>query len=79
MSEPVTPEPVVLTAYDDAWPRIFESEADALRVALARYSLRSLEHVGSTAIAGMIGCAIWPVSATSSTPSSPRNSDRCRT
>jgi len=45
---------IVLTAYDEAWPRTFEEEARRLRNALATYNLGGLEHVGSTSIPGMI-------------------------
>ena len=43
---------VELSAYDPAWPRLFEREADRIRTALGdRVPL--LEHVGSTSVPGL--------------------------
>ena len=45
-------EPVVVVPYDPEWPDIFEQERAALAAALAGFDL-SIEHVGSTAVAGL--------------------------
>ncbi|WP_051178482.1 GrpB family protein [Nocardia concava] len=45
-------EPIVLAAYDPRWPTLFGEQADLIRQALGERAL-AVEHVGSTAIAGM--------------------------
>jgi GrpB-like predicted nucleotidyltransferase (UPF0157 family) len=44
--------PVVVAAYDPAWPALFEREADRLRGLLGAEILL-LEHVGSTSVPGL--------------------------
>ncbi len=44
---------VHLEPYDAAWPEIFSREASALRAALGPLAMK-VEHIGSTAVAGMI-------------------------
>ncbi len=56
-------EAVILSAYTEAWPRIFEEEASKLRDALAGYAVCDLEHVGSTAIPGMIAKPVIDIMA----------------
>jgi GrpB-like predicted nucleotidyltransferase (UPF0157 family) len=67
-------DPVKLEAYDSEWPRIFVRESEVLRSALASFGLRAIEHVGSTAIAGMTAKPIVDIVAgvqrTAAVPSS---------
>ena len=42
-----------LSAYDDAWPARYTAEADQIRAALGA-QLRRIEHVGSTAVPGLV-------------------------
>lgn len=44
--------PVELVDYDDAWPRLFDREAERIVAALGDLALR-IEHVGSTAVPGL--------------------------
>ena len=44
---------VEVVAYDPAWPARFEAERAAL-LAVARGAFRSLEHIGSTAVPGLV-------------------------
>ena len=44
---------VILAAYSDEWPTMYKVEERRLAQALAAHLLRSIEHVGSTAIPGM--------------------------
>ena len=44
---------ITLVAYDPQWPRVFEKEAEQIRLALGDRALR-LEHVGSTSIPGLM-------------------------
>lgn len=48
--------------YCEQWPAQFEMVADALWRALDGVPVRSIEHVGSTAVRGATGgaCALWP-------------------
>jgi GrpB-like predicted nucleotidyltransferase (UPF0157 family) len=43
---------IVIADYDPAWPRRFEGERERIRAALGSRALR-IEHVGSTAVAGL--------------------------
>jgi GrpB-like predicted nucleotidyltransferase (UPF0157 family) len=43
--------PVVVSPYDEAWPGLYEVEAERVRAALPGL-LRRIEHVGSTAVPG---------------------------
>jgi GrpB-like predicted nucleotidyltransferase (UPF0157 family) len=45
--------PVSLSDYDPRWPVLFEREAQRMRAALGN-EVKSLEHVGSTSVAGLI-------------------------
>jgi GrpB-like predicted nucleotidyltransferase (UPF0157 family) len=42
--------PVEIAAYDDAWPQLFEIEAQVLQAVLAEWLVAPIEHVGSTAV-----------------------------
>jgi GrpB-like predicted nucleotidyltransferase (UPF0157 family) len=44
---------IEIVAYDPNWPRLFAEEAARLRRALAPLPLLAVEHVGSTAVAGL--------------------------
>jgi GrpB-like predicted nucleotidyltransferase (UPF0157 family) len=48
-----TEAPVVIVPYDDAWPAHIEQEAPVLERALATWLVGRVEHIGSTAIAGL--------------------------
>jgi GrpB-like predicted nucleotidyltransferase (UPF0157 family) len=47
------PRPIVLVAYNPAWPNNFHAEADAIRVALPEV-VEDIHHIGSTAIPGIV-------------------------
>jgi GrpB-like predicted nucleotidyltransferase (UPF0157 family) len=51
--ERVLQEQVSLVPYDPKWPRMFEEEKQHLRSCLPAELLGSIEHFGSTAIAGL--------------------------
>jgi GrpB-like predicted nucleotidyltransferase (UPF0157 family) len=53
---------VLVVLYDDAWPRLFEAEAERLRAALGT-NLRVVEHVGSTAVPGLAAKPVVDVAA----------------
>lgn len=46
------PEPVVIVAYDPAWPERFATLGGALREALGQVAVR-IDHIGSTAVPGL--------------------------
>lgn len=46
--------PVYVVPYDPAWPGKFESEAKEIGRILAPWVIGSIEHIGSTAIPGMV-------------------------
>jgi GrpB-like predicted nucleotidyltransferase (UPF0157 family) len=45
--------PVEIVRYDPSWPERFHEEAELLRRALATWLVGPIEHIGSTAIAGL--------------------------
>jgi len=45
--------PILLVAYDPAWPDRFQNEAERIRRALGEQALR-IEHVGSTSVPGLL-------------------------
>jgi GrpB-like predicted nucleotidyltransferase (UPF0157 family) len=45
---------VVLSEYDSGWPQAFEQERQLLSVLISNYMCGSIEHVGSTAVPGLI-------------------------
>jgi len=47
-------EPVYLVPYDPAWPRQFEEERALLAGTLAPWIAGAIEHVGSTAVPGLL-------------------------
>lgn len=46
--------PIQLVAYDRQWPRLFEEEREALRRVLSPWLGGPIEHIGSTAVPGLI-------------------------
>lgn len=48
-----TSAPVIVVPYDASWPSKFESEKQALSLALAPWLAGPIEHVGSTAVPGL--------------------------
>lgn len=56
-------EPILHAPYNAGWPREFAAEAGRLRAALSHYALEAIEHVGSTAVAGMTAKPIIDVMA----------------
>ena len=45
--------PIEIVAYDDWWPMKFEVERSLLEVALSRWLVGTIEHIGSTAVANL--------------------------
>ena len=45
--------PIILADYDGRWPRLYEEERAALLSALVEVPVRSVEHIGSTAVPGL--------------------------
>jgi GrpB-like predicted nucleotidyltransferase (UPF0157 family) len=52
VAEPPKPAPIRIVEYDDGWPARFESIAARVRAALGDAAI-AVEHVGSTAVAGL--------------------------
>ena len=52
VTEPPKPAPIRIVEYDDGWPAQFESIAARVRAALGDAAI-AVEHVGSTAVAGL--------------------------
>jgi GrpB-like predicted nucleotidyltransferase (UPF0157 family) len=46
--------PVILEEYDSSWPEKFEEEKEHLKGIAGKWLYGSIEHVGSTAIPGMV-------------------------
>ena len=61
---------IELVAYDATWPGRFESEARLLRAALGPRALR-IEHVGSTAVAGLVAKPIIDIQVSVATLDDP--------
>lgn len=55
---------IEIVAYDPAWPVLFAEEAARLRRALAPLPLLAVEHVGSTAVAGLAAKPIIDIQMT---------------
>ena len=56
-------EPISLVAYDDAWPRRFQDERAQLARVLAPWLAGPIEHIGSTAIPGLLAKPIIDIMA----------------
>ncbi|HUG97568.1 MAG TPA: GrpB family protein [Gammaproteobacteria bacterium] len=57
----MTDRPIIGTAaevhvvpYDDTWPELFRQEREVLSESIGEYVKGSIEHVGSTAVAGLV-------------------------
>ncbi len=46
--------PVILEEYDPSWPSKFEEEKEHLMAIVGRWNFGGIEHVGSTAVPGMV-------------------------
>ena len=46
--------PVILEQYDASWPAKFEEEKEHLMSIAAKWHFGGVEHVGSTAVPGMV-------------------------
>jgi GrpB-like predicted nucleotidyltransferase (UPF0157 family) len=53
VTAPPPEAPVEIVPYDPAWPGRFEEEAEVLRRALTAWLAGPIEHIGSTAVAGL--------------------------
>ncbi|HEX8254066.1 MAG TPA: GrpB family protein [Thermoanaerobaculia bacterium] len=49
-----------LVPYDDAWPARFRAEAERLRATIGPF-VDAIEHVGSTAVAGLMGKGVLDI------------------
>jgi GrpB-like predicted nucleotidyltransferase (UPF0157 family) len=55
--------PIHLVPYDSAWPALFERERVLLQRVLAPWSAGPIEHVGSTAIPGLVAKPVIDIMA----------------
>ena len=55
--------PIVIVDYDPDWPRQFQLESELLASALKRWLVGDLEHVGSTAVVGLVAKPIIDIMA----------------
>jgi GrpB-like predicted nucleotidyltransferase (UPF0157 family) len=46
------PDPIIVIAYDPAWPALFQALGRTLRAALGQAAVR-IDHIGSTAVVGL--------------------------
>ncbi len=58
---------IELVDYDAAWPAAFAAEAQLLRGALGARALR-IEHVGSTAVPGLVAKPVIDIQVSVATP-----------
>ena len=56
-------EPIVLVDYSPAWPAAFQVEREALQRALGPWLAGPIEHIGSTAIPGMMAKPVIDIMA----------------
>ena len=56
-------EPIYLVAYDPAWPKRFQEERAELARVLSPWLAGSIEHIGSTAIPGLIAKPVIDIMA----------------
>jgi GrpB-like predicted nucleotidyltransferase (UPF0157 family) len=59
----VREEPIYLVPYDATWPRHFEDERDRLARALSPWLEGPIEHIGSTAVPGLIAKPVIDIMA----------------
>src|SRR6185436_17359450 len=55
--------PVEIVPYDPAWPRLFDDERTALTAALGPWLVGPVEHIGSTAIPGLVAKPVIDIMA----------------
>ena len=55
--------PVVIAPYDPAWPEKFETESGLLKSVLAQWLMGPIEHVGSTAVPGLLAKPVIDIMA----------------
>jgi GrpB-like predicted nucleotidyltransferase (UPF0157 family) len=60
---PMREERISLVAYDHAWPRRFQDESAALARVLAPWLAGPIEHIGSTAIPGLVAKPVIDIMA----------------
>jgi GrpB-like predicted nucleotidyltransferase (UPF0157 family) len=60
---PPPEEPVTLTAYDELWPERFAEEHATLSRVLDKWLVGAIEHVGSTAVPGLIAKPVIDIMA----------------
>jgi GrpB-like predicted nucleotidyltransferase (UPF0157 family) len=60
---PADEAPVEIVAYDPSWPGRFEEEERGLRRALAAWLAGPIEHIGSTAIPGLVAKPVIDIMA----------------
>ena len=56
-------EPVRVVAHDPAWPARFEQERDALAQVLRAWLVGEIEHIGSTAVPGLVAKPVIDIMA----------------
>lgn len=56
-------EPITLVEYDALWPARFETERDALERVLRPWLAGPIEHIGSTAVPGMLAKPVIDIMA----------------
>ena len=56
-------EPIYLVPYDDAWPGLFERERALLAPALGPWLAGPIEHIGSTAVPGLLAKPVIDIMA----------------
>lgn len=56
-------DPIRMHPYDPRWPRSFQREASGLAVVLRPWLVEPLEHIGSTAVPGLVAKAIIDIVA----------------
>jgi GrpB-like predicted nucleotidyltransferase (UPF0157 family) len=62
-SQAVREEPIYLVPYDSAWPRLFESERALLEPVLSPWLAGAIEHIGSTAVPGLVAKPVIDIMA----------------
>ena len=63
MTPPAPEAEIHVVAYDPAWPAMFEEERAALQQILAPWLAGSIEHIGSTAVAGLVAKPVIDIMA----------------
>jgi len=60
---PLDDAPGRIVPYDPTWPAQFEAERDRLGAALAAWLNGPIEHIGSTAVAGLVAKSVIDIMA----------------